>query len=508
MLVFSEVAICVEPVVQWETTFGGADTEEGYSVQQTADGGYIVAGYTFSYGFAYDAYLVKTDSAGNMQWQKTFGAENRATVGYCVRQTYDGGYIVGGSSSYVHPEYNAYLVKTDSQGNMQWEKTFGGPGLDMCWSVQQTKDGGYIAAGDTESLGGGSRDVYLIKTDSSGNLQWQKAFGGPDWENGFSVQQTVDGGYVIAGRTLSYGSGYDVYLVKTDASGNLQWQKTFGEGDEATGYSVQQTYDGGYVIAGETVTYGSWYHVYLIKTDSSGNSQWQKALGGYGRGHSVQQTLDGGYIIAGWGAYSAETSYDAYLVKTDSLGQMQWDKYLGRNTGEIPWDYGYSVQQTNDGGYIVGGSTFFDGGPGATDFYLIKLGPEVSAVHIDIKPGSCPNPLNVKDSGLLSVAICGEVGFDVWMVDMPSVRLEGVAPVRSSYEDVATPMPDGAQACECTTAGRDGRLDLTLKFNVQDILAALGPVNNGDVLELTLTGELNDGTPIEGRDCIVVRGAK
>jgi hypothetical protein len=233
-----------------------------------------------------------------------------------VQQTTDGGYIIGGWTEISDPvlplDSNVYLIKTDSNGNRLWKKTFGGGFFNCGRSVQQTTDGGYIIAGDRGS------GIYLIKTDSDGNELWSKTFGGSSWESGYSVQQTTDGGYIIAGDTDSFGAGnHDVYLIKTDPDGNELWSKTFGGSSEDFGYSVQQTADGGYIIAGETGSFGAGYgDVYLIKTDSNGNELWSRAFGGssWDYGRSVQQTADGGYIIAGeTGSFGAGYG-DVYLI--------------------------------------------------------------------------------------------------------------------------------------------------------------------------------------------------
>jgi hypothetical protein len=212
---------------------------------------------------------------------------------------------------------------------LQWQKTFGGNGNDSGYSVQQTLDGGYIITGDTSSFGTGDTDVYLIKTEPNGNSQWQKTFGWTDSEHGFSVQQTSDGGYIIAGFTTSYGAGsYDVYLIKTDPNGNKKWQKTFGGSDSDYGFSVQQTSDGGYIIAGDTGPYGSiLYDVYIIKTNSAGIMQWQKTFGGSDEdsGFSVQQTSDGGYIIAGLTKSYGTGQRDVYLIKLCPDGTLSAD---------------------------------------------------------------------------------------------------------------------------------------------------------------------------------------
>ncbi|MFC1990218.1 trypsin-like peptidase domain-containing protein [Chloroflexota bacterium] len=370
-----------EEWVEWSKTFSGTGDDRGHAVQQTSDGGYIIAGFTTVYARNYDAYLVKTDSYGTMLWSKAFGGSGMSIdSAHSVQQTTDGGYIIAGTTEPSGLNSNdVYLVKTDSSGNMTWSKTYGGTDREAGSSVQQTSDGGYIIAGYTRSFGAGSGDAYLIKTDSSGNEAWSKTFGGTGSEGGSSVQQTSDGGYIIVCTTSSFGTGVsDAYLVKTDSSGNEVWSKTFGGTGQDNVGSVQQTVDGGYIIAGSTRSFGGGSNFYLVKTDSSGNEVWSKTFGGTNeeQGHSVQQTSDGGYIIVGStfslgigdrAGYVEES--DVYLVKTDSSGNMLWSKAFG-STGS---DAALSVQQTVDGGYIITG--YYDISPphGHGDVYLVKL---------------------------------------------------------------------------------------------------------------------------------------
>jgi len=313
------------PEVEWTKTFGGSYFDAGYSVQQTTDGGYIVAGVTHS-ASGNDVWLIKTDASGNKLWDKTFGGSDYGQS-HSVQQTTDGGYIVAGSIvSYGGGYCDVWLIKTGAFGNKLWDKTFGGSDYGDCgYSVQQTTDDGYIVAGETCSYGDGSPDVWLIKTDAFGNKLWDRTFDRTGHDQSYSVQQTTDGGYIVAGSTLPYGpGGYEVWLIKTDASGNKLWDRTFDRSDGGRGYSVQQTTDGGYIVAGETLSYGAGgYDVWLIKTDASGNKLWDKTFGGsyWDYGSSVQQTSDGGYIITGY---------------TDSYGAGDGDVWLIKVKGEQP----------------------------------------------------------------------------------------------------------------------------------------------------------------------------
>ncbi len=288
----------------WTRTYGGNGADVGSSVVQTSDDGYIIAGYTESYGVGdEDVYLIRIDVNGDTLWTKTYGGSN-LDIGYSVVQTRDGGYIIAGSTkSFGAGVGDVYLIKTDAKGDTLWTKTCGGSSEDRGFSVVQTNDGGYIIVGETHSYGAGSSDVYLIKTDVNGDTLWTRTYGGNGADVGSSVVQTSDDGYIIAGYTESYGVGdEDVYLIRIDVNGDTLWTKTYGGSNLDIGYSVVQTRDGGYIIAGSTKSFGAGVgDVYLIKTDAKGDTLWTKTCGGskWDYGYSVRQTSDGGYVIAG-----------------------------------------------------------------------------------------------------------------------------------------------------------------------------------------------------------------
>jgi hypothetical protein len=263
---------CAEtaPIEEWSRTFGGGECDRAESVQQTDDRGYIVVGETHSYGAGEgDLWLIKTDTEGNEEWSRTFGGSD-SDWGRSVQQTTDGGYIVAGCTMpYGVGLQDLWLIKTDFGGNEEWSRTFGGSGSDCAGSVQQTTDGGYIMAGVTGSYGVGECDLWLIKTDFGGNEEWNRTFGGSDGDMALSVQQTYDSGYIVAGATRSYGAdGCDLWLIKTDSKGNEGWNKAFGGREYDEAYSVQQTNDGSYIVAGRTDSYGAGKSdLWLIKID-------------------------------------------------------------------------------------------------------------------------------------------------------------------------------------------------------------------------------------------------
>ena len=429
--------------VTWQKTLGGTDYERVESIQQTTDGGYIFVGYTdsnngdvsgnhpdtYSGGNSWDVWVVKLDSLGNIQWQKSLGGSGY-DEGASIIQTADGGYIFAGTTtsddgdvSGYHGGEDVWIVKLSTTGDLVWQKCYGGSSEDGVYSIRQTTDGGYIFAGLTTSDDGdllgqgfhGLEDMWVVKLDSLGNIQWQKSLGGstgygPLGSMARSVQQTIDGGYIVAGTTYAndgdvsgnHGGG-DVWIVRLSATGAVVWSKCYGGTAQDVATWIRQTSDGGYIITGGThsndgdVT-GGIYHgacdVWVIKLDSSADIVWNKVIGGSNddNSYSVEQTTDGGYIVM------ADTSSidgditglndhgggDALVIKLSATGDVVWKKCYG---GSLE-DYGYSMVQTSDSGYVFGGvSASVDGdlqgqgNHGVEDAWIVKLADVTSSIE-------------------------------------------------------------------------------------------------------------------------------
>ncbi len=385
-----DCSLAQAPDTMWTKTFGGVESDWGNSVRQTNDSGYIITGFTTSFGAGLDdVWLIKTDDSGDTLWTKTFGGSSNDR-GYSVQQTTDGGYIIAGmTESYGVNFYAVWLIKTDGSGDTLWTKILGSY-ADWSNSVMQTFDGGYIIAGKTSSFGNISGDVWLIKTNDSGDTLWTKTYGGADGEAAWSVEQTTDSGYIIIATTQSFGAGLiDSWLIKTDDSGDTLWTKTFGGISDDWCGSVQQTTDGGYIICGRTESFGAGSNDgWLIKTDDSGNTLWTKIYGGNSSDvlSSVQQTQDGGYIITGYTESFGSGWQDGWLIKTDESGDTLWTKSIGGSSQE----FCSSVEQTQDGGYIITGIK--NTGVSA-DVWLIKTTPDVS--DVESKSNLIPSDLSL-----------------------------------------------------------------------------------------------------------------
>ncbi|MFQ6068422.1 MAG: CARDB domain-containing protein [Candidatus Bathyarchaeia archaeon] len=401
------------PTIEWNRTYGGMDYDWAWSVVQTSDGGYAMAGLTWSFGVAGpDFWLVKVDSSGNMQWDKTYGGSSDDGA-YSVVQTSDGGYAIAGyTNSFGVENYDFWLVKADSAGNLEWTRTYGGPNVESAHSIIETNDGGYMLAGYTDSLEPGGHDLMLVKVDASGNMQWNRTYGGDDNEAAWCIIETDDKEYVLAGATASFGmGGYDFWLVKVDSFGNLQWNTTYGGLDNDIARSLVSTGDGGYAIAGYTNSFGAGgYDFWLVKVDSSGNLEWSRTYGGLSDdvARSLVKTSDEGYAMAGHTWSFGAGLNDFWLVKVDAYSNIQWNGTYGGTDV----DSAYSLVETTDGGYVLAGYTA-SFGMGGYDFWLVKVNQsqdvhdlaviEVVPFRTAIGQGFCLNiNVSVQNQGSIS----------------------------------------------------------------------------------------------------------
>ncbi len=355
---------------QWAITCGGIVDDSAYSIQQTSDGGYIVAGQTFSFGAeAGDFWILKLSPDGDIEWQKAYGG-SRWDDPHSIQQTSDGGYIVSGETgSFGAIDKDFWILKLSSTGAIEWQRTYGGSEWETDPSIQQTSDGGYIVAGQIE-FSGIDHDFWILKLSSAGDIEWQKTYGGTI--EAHSIQQTNDGGYTVAGRTGSFGAASsDIWILKLSSGGDIEWQRTYGGSGSDSASSIQQTSDGGYIVAGHTYSFGAGdSDIWILKLSSAGDIERQKTYGGtsYDEARSIQQTNDGGYTVAGRTESFGAASSDIWILKLSSAGDIEWQKTYGGSGS----DSALSIQQTSDGDYIVAGYTI-SWGAGSRDFWVLKL---------------------------------------------------------------------------------------------------------------------------------------
>lgn len=426
LLVQSQGLAQTPPDITWQRTLGGTSPEDSRSIDLTADGGYVVVGRAESSDGDVTTslqddnfWVVKLDAAGTVVWSKTPGGSGNEFA-YSVQQTSDGGYIVAGWTSSTDGDVtgkhaganndDCWVVKLDASGNIAWAKCYGGSDFDIASCIRQTSDGGYIMAGWSNSSDGdltsnkGGHDFWAVKLDAQGAITWQKSLGGSGDDVCESVRQTTDGGYILAGYTLSSDgdvTGYhggtnvgDCWVVKLDGNGTLVWQKCFGGSADDAASAIRQTGDGGYIMGATTVSSNgdvtgsrNSFDEWLVKMDANGNLQWQKTYGGPSLDEilDLQITADGGFVTSGvtfnnggnvTGHHSAQ---DVWIVKTDNLGTLQWEQCYGGSSEEVGW----SIQQTPDGYYVFTGEAYSNDGDvyglhgASSDFWVVKLGAPV-----------------------------------------------------------------------------------------------------------------------------------
>lgn len=449
------------PEIEWQKSLGGSAGESATSIQQTADGGYIMAGYsesndgdvTGNHG-DYDYWVVKVNATGVIEWQKSLGGSG-TDMANAVQQTLDGGYIVVGQSNSNngdvtgnHGSYDFWVVKLNAAGAITWQKSFGGSIDEEATAVQQTTDGGYIVAGKSDSQDGdvignqGFYDFWILKLTQAGTIAWQKSLGGSQPDISTDIQQTTDGGYIVCGSSAStdgdvtgnHGSN-DFWVAKLNNTGNIEWQKSLGGTEYDTASSVQQTVDGGYIVAGQVYSndgdvtgHQGGTDYWVVRLDSTGNMEWQKAAGGSSSDTAmdVLQSMDGGFLVSGTSSSTDgditenQGGIDYWTVKLLETGAIDWEKSLGGSES----DWASSNIQVTGGGYVIAGrSSSIDGdvtgNHGGEDFWVVKLFPDVLGVEafdnqISVYPNPVSSVLNIAtNEPITSVSVFNQLGQQV-----------------------------------------------------------------------------------------------
>ncbi len=347
--------------MQWNRTYGGLYSLT-YAVIKTTDDSYVIGGHKGN-----SMLLVKINSSGELQWSQTYGGyySGSKDVAYAVIETADGGYALAGQSqTFGTGDFNFCLVKADGNGVLQWNQTYGGQLTDCALAVIETTDGGFALAGYTfvpEEIG--LVDFWLVKTDATGNMQWNQTYGNRMEDIAYAIIETVDGGFIIAGSTqadIMSNFDHDGWLVKTDATGNMQWNQTYGSTESERFYALIETTDGGFALVGYTKSYGAGGgDFWLVKTDATGEVKWNQTYGDtdWEVANAVIETTDGGFALTGRTRSYGAGNADFWLVKTDRIGSIQWSRTYGGPAEEIA----HSVIQTDDGGFILTGVSFSNG---------------------------------------------------------------------------------------------------------------------------------------------------
>ncbi len=414
-------ALAQQPDTLWTRTFGGVDKDEGWSIQQTTDGGYLVVGTSrsFTEGIPH-FYAIKINNKGELLWTNRFFAQvdNWGKYG---RETPDKGYIIL-AETYSETESTVWLIKFSESGDTLWTNNIKITGFFETFALNMVSDGGFIIIGYHESSSG--TDVWLIRTNSFGDTLWTKMIGGPNSQSGWNVEQTTDGGFIIAANTESGISGEDCdwWLVKTNSLGDTIWTKTFGGDSTDWMESVRQTSDGGYVLSGYTKSFGPGkQNLWIIKTNANGDTLWTKTYGDSGLywSGSLQQTNDDGYIIAGAVQKNINEDVDIFIMRLNRNGKCLWTKIIG---GEAD-DYASSIDITNDNGYVILGNTN-SFGAGNYDIYIIKLAPDLTDVNQSDKilpdqfivQQNYPNPFNSTTNLCFQLPVSCQVKLEVYTI--------------------------------------------------------------------------------------------
>jgi len=369
-----------------ELVLGGPENDRGVTVSKTADGGFIIVGVTESTGGGgEDVYLVRLDAEAKVVWESAFGGA-RDDDGWSVVETASGGFVVVGfSNSSGAGGFDCTLTATDSTGNPEWSQHYGGSELDRCWAMAATS-GGWVVAGETASSGSGERDCYLVRTDDAGHELWSRTYGGEKDDRCFSVAVAKDGGFVLAGQTFSEGAGdRDAWILKTDSDGELEWSTTHGGAASDVAHSVVVDGDGNILVTGYTTSFADTPDdPMLLKFPGDGKLEWSRVLAMDGHNKTITGSLatDGGICLTGFSTDGSPPTDAALIIKVDGAGHVLWTtRVLPTSMGET---FGYGVTATADGGCAITGHTTRNSA-GGLDLFFARVDNKGKVVE---KPNS------------------------------------------------------------------------------------------------------------------------
>lgn len=370
----------------FQRSYGLRGDEIIYSVCESPDTSIVMVGVTNSYQLSdkyrqhKKIYVVDTDSSGQLMWGRIYGGDH-VDIAKDIYPTRDGGYIITGNTRSFQPTIGAkdkkkelLVLKIDKNGEVEWSKTYGGENHDYGFCVRQTLDGGYVVAGETNSFESSSSDIYILKLDFEGNLQWSKRMGGKNLEYAFEIVETYDG-YVLAGETNTFGVGnYDIFLMKIDKDGEVQWTKTYGGVSEEYGYDLEYTADEGFVLTGSSYSFGlGRLDYYVLRLDKQGDILWSRVYGGESddQAHSVKELKNGDFLVAGFSSsfFNQLNGEDVYVLRLSEKGSVRWSKIYGGKFG----DYAVYCLESKKGDFLIAGETASFNGFDDRDTYVIRM---------------------------------------------------------------------------------------------------------------------------------------
>lgn len=452
LALLTNIFVYAQPSIQWQKSIGGLGYDSCRNILQTSDGGYITIGTSNSndgdisgnHG-SYDIVVVKLTNTGSIEWQKSYGGSNSDSAG-TIKNTADGGYIIAGTTSSNdgdvsgnHGFSDYWVVKITNVGVIEWQKCLGGTNGESANDIEQTSDGGYIVAGSSSSVNGdvtgnhnpvgssGNSDYWIVKLTNTGNITWQKCLGSDSTDYCFSIKQTIDGGYIVngdiqanSGDVTGHHGDFDYWVVKLNATGQIEWQKALGGTSWDTGVGVIQNTDGDYLVAGYSSSNNgdiSDVHgggdAWVVKLGAAGNIIWQKALGGTKSDflYSIRQTIDGGYILCGdstsddgqaTGHHGSADTFDYWAIKLSGNGVVEWHKSLGGSDD----DTAVSLIEVSNGNYLISGYSSSNDGDitsshGLRDGWIAYLSSNLAVSEnrmdtlFDVYPNPTTNVINV-----------------------------------------------------------------------------------------------------------------